>query len=208
MKSLSFTGIPGQLIAQWVHPELSHCLKHSEGNEALIIGDSSWSTWIGESAAPASRSHFECIALNLFDLKDLESGLELLATKLASNGYFAIVFYHWPAMTNWFAYNLFPELKSKDQEQWLLGSKTLDDFLEMGTVQVVEREISKLPTQYLEGVDLIKIFRDHWSGRHQDADENFFDVLNVALDDFEHFLKQTNSNLDLSVESVFGIKEW
>ena len=207
MKSLSFTGIPGQFIAQWAHPELAHCMNHKVKSEVLVVSDSPAMIWGGEPTLPSLRSHFDLVVLNLFDLKDLELGLELLAEKLAPKGYFAMVFYHWPAMTNWFAYNLFPELKSQDRDRWLSGQKLLDEFLEMGRVQVVEREVTKLPTHYLEGVDLIKIFRDYWSSCYQ-ADESFFVAISGVLDNFEHFLKKTNSNLDLSVESIFGIKEW
>lgn len=207
MKSFKFGAIPGDLIAEYPHPELSHCLSALSGfHTVLNLGSNHW---LSNNSLPIDSEQTADLAmLNLSSALDLEDTLSILSRSLSKQGYFAMVFFHWPAMQQWLIYELRPELKSSDQELWISGQKVLNDFFEEGRVQVIEREVHQLAPDFLEGVDLLDLVRRHWLDRHHIVDQALLEDLSEILQDLNGFLERTNSNLDLSIESIFGIKEW
>ncbi len=206
MTSFNFAGIPSELLSRLPHREISHCLESKQNSKVLNLGDNKWLPDSDETYIMGEK--FDLAVVNLGSAPPIGESLDRVVNDLNLNGYFGLIFLHWPGMRKWFVYELRDDLLERDQEIWEKSCKALDDFLSEGAIQVVEREVLNLPPNFLEGVDLMKLFEQHWSTFDFSFDSLLRQEVGDVLRNIESFLETSNSNLDLCVESIFGVREW
>ena len=203
MTSLSLAGIPGDLLKRYSHREISHCLKVNESQSVFRLN-----TIEEFFAADNNSENFDLAMLNLAVMPSIVSCLNQLVQHLKPSGYFGLIFFHWPSMQNWFVYELQSNLFEVDQRKWEEGCRSLDQFLDEGKIQVVEREVIRVSPDFLENTDLIGLFEQHRGSFSDSFDDLVLGKVKNTLLNLEGFLESSNSNLDLYIESIFGVREW
>ena len=206
MTSFSFAAIPADLLSRWPHREISHCLEVKPSSKVLSLGQNQWVSNLSDTFNTDEK--FDLAMVNLGSTSSIVGSLNRVVNNLKPNGYFGATFFHWPGMKQWFVYELQNDLLLRDRKMWEEGCRVLDGFLGEGKIQVVEREILEISPSFLEGVDLIKLFQQHWNSFDSCVDNLLMGKVESALQNIGGFLESSNSNLDLCIESIFGIREW
>lgn len=206
MTSLRMAGIPGGLLKKYSHKEISHCLKVKESRSILDLNIDDEFSEVGSRYCSSQK--FDLAVVNLATMPSVVHCLNQLVQCLKPSGYFGLLFFHWPSMRNWFVYELHTNLLEIDARNWEEACRSLDQFLAEGKIQVVEREVIQLSPNFLENTDLIGLFEQHRGSFNDCFDELVLDKIKNTLLNLEGFLENSNSNLDLYIESVFGIREW
>lgn len=206
MTSLRLAGIPGDLLVNYPHQEISYCIGKKKSPSVLDLGNNRWLPPIGDSHVKSKK--FDLAVANLASMPSLFNCLNQITQELDASGYFGLIFFHLPRMQDWFVYELEDSLREIDQRIWEEGCKSLDQFLGEGEIQVVEREIIQISPNFLENTDLVSLFERHHDSFADCLDELVLDKIKYALHNVEDFLESSNSNLDLFIESIFGVKEW
>ncbi len=206
MTSISLAGIPGCLLKKYSHREISHCIRVKASQSILSLGGDECLTQTDNTAF--SEEKFDLAIVNLAAMPSMLDSLNRVVTHLKPSGYFGLVFFHLPSMRNWFIYELEKDLLKRDQLIWDKGSRLLDDFLGEGLIQVVEREIVQIPPDFLEGTDLIGLFDQHCESFNDCFDDLVLGKIKRTLSNLGYFLENSNSNLDIYIESIFGVREW
>ena len=206
MTSLRLAGIPGDLLLNYPHQEISHCIGKKKSPSVLDLGDNRWLPPLGDGHVRSQK--FDLAVANLASMPSLASCLNQITQELNASGYFGLIFFHLPRMQDWFVYEIEDSLREIDQRNWEEGCRLLDQFLGEGKIQVVEREIIQISPNFLENTDLVGLFERHHNSFADCFDELVLDKIKHALHNVEDFLESSNSNLDLFIESIFGVKEW
>jgi len=206
MTSLSLAGIPGGLLKTYSHKEISHCLRVNESQSILNLNTGK--ALSGDGNEYSNSQKFDLAVVNLAARTSLGNCLNQLVQYLKPSGYFGLIFFHWPSMRNWFVYELQNDLLKVDQRKWEEGCRSLDQFLDEGKIQVVEREVIQISPDFLENTDLISLFEQHRNSFSDCFDDLVLEKIKNTLLNLEGFLESSHSNLDLYIESIFGVREW
>ena len=206
MTSFRLSGIPGDLLRTYSHKEISHCSSVKKAQRVLKLGSNNLLSLEDQTSSKSEK--FDLAVVNLSVMPSSIDSLNRLVKDLKPSGYFGLLFFHWPSMRNWFIYELQSNLLKRDQQIWEKSCRQLNEFLDEGTIQVVEREVIQISPKFLENIDLIALFEEHCSSFNDCFDELVLVKIKNTLLNLEDFLGHSNSNLDLYIESVFGVREW